>query len=86
MKFRALVHEDEDGSYWAEVDELPGSVTQGDNAEELTANLKEVIEMYLEGFIEDYQESASKVEPGPPPDETWEFQVHLSRAEAPAKN
>lgn len=40
----AIVHEAEEGGYWAEVPTLPGCATQGETMEELMANLREAIE------------------------------------------
>jgi predicted RNase H-like HicB family nuclease len=48
MKFKAFVHQAEEGGYWAEVPALPGCVTEGDTWEELMANLKDAIEGWLE--------------------------------------
>jgi len=39
-----LVHEAEEGGYWAEVPSLPGCATQGDSIEELLQNIGEAIE------------------------------------------
>ena len=47
MQVKAIVHEDEDGGFWAEVPALPGCATQGETLEELLANLREAIEGYL---------------------------------------
>lgn len=47
MTVKALVHEAEEGGYWAEVPSLPGCVTEGDTWDETIANLKEAIELYL---------------------------------------
>ena len=44
MKIEILVHEAEEGGYWAEVPAIPGCATQGDDMEELMANLREAIE------------------------------------------
>jgi predicted RNase H-like HicB family nuclease len=41
---KAIIHEEEDGGYWAEVPALPGCATQGETIEELLANLREAIE------------------------------------------
>lgn len=41
MIWKALVHSDESGGYWAEVPSLPGCFTQGDTLEELKANIQE---------------------------------------------
>ncbi len=43
MFFRAIIHESEEGGYWAEVPALPGCMTEGDTMDELFANLKEAI-------------------------------------------
>lgn len=48
MKLKAIIHEAEEGSYWAEVPALPGCVTQGETREELEGNLREAIEAWLE--------------------------------------
>jgi predicted RNase H-like HicB family nuclease len=47
MNLKAIIHEAEEGGYWAEVPSLPGCVTQGETMEELNANLREAIEGWL---------------------------------------
>jgi predicted RNase H-like HicB family nuclease len=47
MILKAIIHEAEDGGFWAEVPALPGCVTQGETVEEITANLREAIEGWL---------------------------------------
>jgi predicted RNase H-like HicB family nuclease len=47
MKVKAIIHEAEEGGYWAEVPALPGCVTQGNTVEEVTSNLCEAIEGWL---------------------------------------
>jgi predicted RNase H-like HicB family nuclease len=44
MKIKIVIHEAEEGEYWAEVPGIPGCATQGDSMEELMANLREAIE------------------------------------------
>jgi predicted RNase H-like HicB family nuclease len=44
MKIKVVVHEAEEGGYWAEVPALPGCATQGETFEELLQNLYEAIE------------------------------------------
>jgi predicted RNase H-like HicB family nuclease len=44
MKLRVVVHEAEEGGYWAEVPAIPGCATQGETFEELLANIYEVVE------------------------------------------
>lgn len=47
MNLKAIIHEAEEGGYWAEVPALPGCVTQGDTVEEVTTNLHEAIAGWL---------------------------------------
>lgn len=47
MKMKVIVHEAEEGGYWAEVPSIPGCATQGETFEELTTNLEEAIEACL---------------------------------------
>jgi len=44
--FRPLIvlHEAEEGGYWAEVPSILGCATQGENLEELMANICEAVE------------------------------------------
>jgi len=44
MKLKVVVHEAEEGGYWAEVPAIPGCATQGDSFEELLKNLYEAVE------------------------------------------
>ena len=44
LKLRVVVHEAEEGGYWAEVPAIPGCATEGDTIEELLANVREAIE------------------------------------------
>lgn len=44
MKVKIVVHEAEEGGYWAEVPSIPGCATQGETFEELLQNLYEAIE------------------------------------------
>ena len=44
MKLAVVVHEAEEGGYWAEVPAISGCVTQGDSFEELLTNLYEAVE------------------------------------------
>ena len=41
MKFKAVIHEAEEGGYWAEVPSIPGCATQGDSFGELFSNTYE---------------------------------------------
>ena len=44
MKLQVVIHEAEEGGYWAEVPSIPGCATQGDSFEELLSNLYEAVE------------------------------------------
>lgn len=48
MILKAIIHEAEEGGFWAEVPALPGCVTQGETREEIEANLREAVEGWLE--------------------------------------
>ena len=43
-----MIHNAEEGGYWAEVVSLPGCATQGETMEELITNLYEAVEGYME--------------------------------------
>jgi predicted RNase H-like HicB family nuclease len=44
MKLKVVVHEAEEGGYWAEVPAIPGCATEGETFEELLENLYEAVE------------------------------------------
>ena len=44
MKIKVIIHEAEEGGYWAEVPSIPGCATQGETFEELLQNLYEAVE------------------------------------------
>ena len=46
--YRAVVHVEPDGGYWAEVPELPGCFTQGHTLDELYHNLPEAVGCHLD--------------------------------------
>ncbi|MCT7950428.1 type II toxin-antitoxin system HicB family antitoxin [Ancylothrix sp. C2] len=52
MKLKIIVHEAEEGGYWAEVPAIPGCATQGETFEELLQNLYEAIEGCLSVDLE----------------------------------
>jgi predicted RNase H-like HicB family nuclease len=47
-----VVHEAEEGGYWAEVLAIPGCATQGENLEEAMKNVHEAIEGCLSVEVE----------------------------------
>ena len=45
MKLKVVIHEAEEGGYWAEVPSIPGCATQGDTFDELLlSNIYEAVE------------------------------------------
>ncbi len=44
MKLKVVVHESEEGGFWAEVPAIPGCATQGDSWDELLTNIYEAME------------------------------------------
>ncbi len=44
MKLKIVVHEADEGGFWAEVPAIPGCCTQGETFEELLENLYEAVE------------------------------------------
>ena len=59
MKLKVVIHEAEEGGYWAEVPSIPGCATQGDSFEELLSNLYEAVEGCLAVEIQDIPVSAT---------------------------
>ena len=52
MKIKVVVHEAEEGGFWAEVPAIPGCATQGETLEELRKNIYEAIEGCLSVQVE----------------------------------
>jgi predicted RNase H-like HicB family nuclease len=53
MKLKVVVHEAEEGGYWAEIPSIPGCMTEGDTFEELVKNIYEAVEGCLSIDIEE---------------------------------
>ena len=53
MKLKVIIHEAEEGGYWAEVPAILGCATQGDTFEELISNLYEAVEACLSIDLEE---------------------------------
>ena len=47
MKLKIIVHEAEEGGYWAEAPAIQGCVSQGETLEELLENMNEAVEACL---------------------------------------
>jgi len=52
MTINAIIHEAEEGGYWAEVPSLPGCFTQAESLDELRGNLKEAVHGWMEAAEE----------------------------------
>ena len=48
MKLKVVIHEAEEGGYWATVPALPGCVSEGDTWEEMLHNIRDAIACYLD--------------------------------------
>jgi len=57
MKLKIIIHEAEEGGYWAEVPAIPGCATQGDTFEELLENLYEAVEGCLSVDVDSLETS-----------------------------
>lgn len=44
MKIKVVIHEAEEGGFWAEVPAIPGCATQGETVEELLKKVHEAVE------------------------------------------
>jgi predicted RNase H-like HicB family nuclease len=53
MKLKVIVHEAEEGGYWAEVPSIPGCATQGETFDELLGNISEAVEGCLSVDLKD---------------------------------
>jgi predicted RNase H-like HicB family nuclease len=53
MKLSVVIHEAEEGGFWAEVPAIPGCATQGESFEDLLKNLYEAVEGCLSVDLED---------------------------------
>ena len=59
MKLKVVVHEAEEGGFWAEVPSIPGCLTQGETMEDLILNIYEAIEACLSVDVEDVRLSGN---------------------------
>ena len=50
MRYRAVIEQDEDGVFVAEVPALPGCISQGPTRAEAIDNIKEAIAAYLDSL------------------------------------
>jgi predicted RNase H-like HicB family nuclease len=50
--YTVLVHDEDEGGYWAEVEELPGCFASGETLDELEEDVKEAIEQHIAALLE----------------------------------
>ncbi len=64
MKLKVVIHEAEEGGYWAEVPAIPGCATQGATIEELLKNVREAVDACLSVSVDlpSYGDSARVME------------------------
>ena len=67
--YNVIVRPAEEGGFWAEVAELPGCVTQGEDRDELVRNVMEAIQACLEAGTEPIKDG------GLPKPEVWKVLV-----------
>ena len=53
MQLKVVVHNAEEGGFWAEVPAIPGCASQGETMDELIANVREAIKGCLAIDVED---------------------------------
>jgi predicted RNase H-like HicB family nuclease len=51
MKIKVVVHDAEEGGFWAEVPAIPGCASQGETMDELLRNVHEAIEGCLSSSL-----------------------------------
>lgn len=56
MDYIVLIHQAEEGGFWAEIPALPGCYSQGETIEETMRTIKEAIEAHIAALKEDKQE------------------------------
>ena len=55
MKLKVVIHEADEGGYWAEVPSIPGCATQGETFDKLLKNIYEAVEGCLSVDIQDIE-------------------------------
>ena len=83
QKLTAVIHEAEEGGYWAEVPALRGCYSQGDTLAETKANIREAAEGWLETQAEQ-EETPEEILTVPVHDDDRPLKKELVRALAKA--
>jgi predicted RNase H-like HicB family nuclease len=61
LKLKAIVHEAEEGGFWAEVPAIPGCCTQGETYTELLENIREAVEGCLSVDVTGLAEKSDRI-------------------------
>ena len=56
MEYTVVIHQAEEGGYWADVPALPGCFSQGETVDEALVNISEAIESHVMALQEDGQD------------------------------
>ena len=56
MQYTVVVHSAEEGGYWVDGPSLPGCFSQGETIDEAMNNVREAIELHIQGLKDDGQE------------------------------
>jgi predicted RNase H-like HicB family nuclease len=57
MQLKVVIHQAEEGGFWAEVPGFPGCVSEGENLDEVRANIREAFAGVLEVMQDEPTES-----------------------------
>ena len=57
MEYSVVVHQAEEGGFWAEVPALPGCYSHGESVEETLGNLREAIALYTDVLRDEGQDA-----------------------------
>jgi predicted RNase H-like HicB family nuclease len=60
MEYVLVIHEAEEGGYWAEFPALPGCYTQAETIDEVIKRAPEAVESHVQALREDGQEVPSE--------------------------
>ena len=53
MRLRIVLEPSDEGGYTVHVPALPGCISEGESRDEAVVNIREAIELHVEGMIED---------------------------------
>lgn len=73
--YTVIVHRDDDGSFWAEVEELPGCFASGHSLDELENDVKDAIEQHVAALREIGEPVPEGIESIEPDVMRWQIQV-----------